>query len=135
MLILIGRCSRASPDYVTSLLFIALHQNPILAVVNSPSKMVQLISGKKTPTAVDTVELPTDGLFGVRVFRRFSILVETLVPSQICGSSCAADTKRAFPIVLHPHRDGKTRSVNLTLEQMLRSYIQFDWLSNPPIIS
>ncbi|CDJ58884.1 hypothetical protein EMWEY_00053950 [Eimeria maxima] len=101
--------------------------------------MAHFVPTKKSFSADDTMTLLADQL------NRYHGFLETVISgtdprfqSEVWAQLCSRfNIQRAMPSPYHPQTDSQTESVNRTLEQMLRTYIQADkrdWEGLPPAL-
>ncbi|CDJ64730.1 hypothetical protein ENH_00078760 [Eimeria necatrix] len=116
-----------SLDFITDLLLTTGH-DLILVMVDSFRKMVHFVPSKKSFTAADTVELPTDRLIRYHGFPEVLISDRRLrFQSDLWQQLCSRfNIKRRMSSSCHPQSNGQTEWISRTMEQMLRTYMQSD---------
>ncbi|KAL8449407.1 hypothetical protein Emag_003588 [Eimeria magna] len=122
------RWAAVSLDFITGLPMTAQQHDAILTLVDAVSKMAHFVPTTSTVTAEGVVQLLADRL--VRYHKRPKVLLSDRDPrftAELWRLMCERfDIKRALSSSWHPQTDGQTERVHRTLEQTLRTYIQYD---------
>lgn len=100
----------------------------VLVIVDSLSKMANFVAIWKSVTTEETVDILANSLIRYHGFR--DVLLSDRDPpftSELWSQFCKRfNIKLAFSSAYYPQSDGQIERVNQTLEEMLRTYIQFD---------
>ena len=122
------RWADVSLDFITGLPRTQQGHDAILTIVDRLSKMAHFVPTTANVTAEDTVRLLADRL--VRYHGLPAKLISDRDPkftADVWKLFCQRfSIKRALSSSWHPQTDGQTERVHRTLEQMLRTYIQYD---------